>query len=139
MKKEFMYITLGVLFCFLGLIAAAITKQLLILPQIGWINKESAFEMYVEDTLWTNGTVLDWGNVTVGYTYYLNFTVANIGGTTETVTLYVSDVPVNCTQVWSGNGTLLAPNTSVSGDLTYMIGEYAPTGNFSISSYVQTE
>jgi len=124
--------------CFSGLIVASLAWQILNLPQWGWINPESAYQMYVDEIPYDNGTALDWGNVTVGYTYYVNFTVANVGTTTETVYLHVSDVPYNCTESWMGNGTLLAPNTYVAGDLTLTVGVNAPVGLFNITSYVTT-
>ncbi len=86
------------------------------------VTPKSELTAYLDGTLLTNETIIDWGKCEPGGTYYFeNFTVANTGDTTLTVTLRPTGLPSGWQLQWQGNATTLAPSEKTGGWLNLTI------------------
>lgn len=113
--------------------AGIIVKQFF-LPQHA--TAADAFTVYLDGTEIANGTLIEWGNVTVGETYYYNLSVENTGDYNYTVYLLVEGLPANWTLTWGGNAAFLVPNQMASGNLTLTVGS---AGDYNWDSWIATE
>jgi len=88
---------------------------------------QTGVTVYIDSTAqtadYTQTNAYDWGQITSGYTYTRNFTVANTGTQTYTITLLTTEPP-GTASTWEYNNTQLPPNTYKSAALTY---QYTPT------------
>lgn len=75
-------------------------------------------EMYMDDVQWANNTLYDWGLIGAGDTKTIsNFTVANTGTVTYTVTVHSDNLPVGWSLVWSADGATVNPDEYTWGSL----------------------
>jgi len=107
-------------------------------PQQWTVQSNVTLETYLNEVLWTNGTLVDWGNVNASESYYMNLTVVNTGNVDCIVYFVVENLPLGHTLTWTGNKTLLIPLAQISGDLTLTIPVDAE-GAYGCNSYIRGE
>jgi len=105
-------------------------------PQQWTVQSNVTLETYLNEVLWTNGTLIDWGNVNASESYYMNLTVVNVGNVDCTVYFIVENLPLGHTLIWTGNQTLLTPLNQISGDVTLTILADAE-GAYGCNSYIR--
>lgn len=78
------------------------------------------FEAYSNNARLLNGSTLDWGVNHAG-TLTRTLDLHNIDNRTCIFNLYVANLPANWTESWTGNGTSVAPDMWVRGNLTLTV------------------
>jgi hypothetical protein len=113
-----------IILCGAAGVAAAILFQYYY-PAAGSI---AGLEMYVDGTLYPNGTELAWGSLQPSYEYTLGpVTVKNVGMKTLTVYIVSEGLPSTWTLTWTnqtfggGNATTLAPGQQTQAPLNLTV------------------
>ena len=96
-------------------------------PQQAVVNSISA-TFRLDGAPWTDSALIDWGNVDPSGVYTKAFSVNNTGTVDVTVSMHVDGLPAGWTEVWSVNGTQLAPGVIVTGDLVLSVSPTATPG-----------
>lgn len=136
-KLKILTVILGALL--VGAVLSVGIKEYVI-PQQATVEPTVNLDIYIDGTPWTNGTLLDWENVTAGETYcFQNLTVVNIGNVNVTVYLLAPDLPAGWTQTWTANATFLQPTEKVEADLTLTVDASAACQTYSWNSYIRGE
>lgn len=107
-----------------GVVAAATLTQMYF-PNTGEI---TVLEIYLDNTLYSNGTAIDWGPCEPDNTYYFeNMTVINKGEVTLQVTIIPYNLPSDWILMWQHNNTVITTGTMKSGELNLTIPASATT------------
>lgn len=138
MNKRYVAVALAAILA--GVIGAYALSELHIIPNSAkTVNVD--YKIYIDDELWLNNTLLDWGNVYPGETYYCdNLTVANIGDVDLTVSILVEDLPSGWIYTWTANNTICKPNEIVWAALDLTVAADAPLDTtFNWIAYIHCE
>ena len=95
--------------------------------------------MYLDDALWNNGTLCQWGNVTPGESYTHNFTVANHGLTTVEAWITTAELPTDWNFTWTMDHTVILPSQVVSGDLVLTVGSNVTSGKYEWAMWIHVQ
>jgi hypothetical protein len=105
-------------------------------PQDGIIEGAS-LALYINGTLYPNGTTVNWGGCPPGVTQsFSNVTVVNTGNVSLTVSITASPLPLGWNLQWEANNTFLEPYYAVEGWLNLTIPTTAtewPEWSFSLN------
>jgi len=124
-RKKLIKAIVGLIATVLAVAAVyAVYYQIRYYPSQVYVSGEIKLEAYLNNTLWANGTTIDWGNMSIGETKTMNFSVKNTGNIPLTVFLTLHDFPptnliADCT--WSANQTTIYPDDWANGTLTLTI------------------
>lgn len=118
-----------------GVLAPAI--QAYFYPQTTTVGPKLA--IYIGDTEWLNGTLIDWGSLEADESYELDLNVINLSNGPVTVMLEVTGLFTGWTETWTKHDTLLAFEGWANGTLTLTIPYGAPLGDYSWGSYIKGE
>lgn len=134
-KKTLILVALIALF--VGAALAAIIQDYLF-PGIMTVTG-TAFEFYVDNVLYENGTTIDWGSSERGESWYIDTILNNTGSTTFTAFWIVTNLPYNCTMTCDWNGTTLAPTEQKVGTIALTVGPETPIGTHLFQHWLHIE
>jgi len=100
------------------------------------VQKEYSLEVYVDGTLWPNGTLIDWGNVTYG-NYTKELDVKNTGNVPATVTLSATLPSVDWSLTWATSVGFIGPNEWMNGTLTLTVPANATNETYNWTTMIQ--
>ena len=86
-------------------------------PGQGRIPESTELSAFLDGLPWSNGTLIQWGDLEPGLSYAKNLTVVNTGTTQLTVGLYVSGLEPGWSLTWAANGTDLDPGEAAIGNM----------------------
>ena len=138
MNKLVKYAAVTLIFFLIGIVAASLVERW-IYPNQGEIILEVYLQNTVDNTAFTNGTTIDWGEVTPGNSYYVILNCTNIGTEPFTVSVTAQINNENLTLAWASNNTLLQPTDSVEDDLILSVDPLATATPFSFDIYVNAD
>jgi len=101
------------------------------------IPAESELSAYLDGRPWSNGTLIQWGDVDPGLTYAKNLTVVNTGNTQLNVELYVSGLEPGWSLTWAATGTDLDPGEAAIGDLILEVPSNAINGTYNWQQWIR--
>ena len=116
MRKNILVLLLSAIFILSTVSGAAYYE--LYYPGQARIPESSELATYIDGLPWSNGTLIQWGDVDPGLTYTKNLTVVNTGTTSLTVCWVVSGLAPGWDLTWAANGTDLDPSEAAIGDLS---------------------
>lgn len=139
MKKALIILVAIIVMFIVGLVAVGPLLYQYFYPQQATVEAVD-FEVYLDDTLISNNTLIDWENVRAGEEYYYeNLTVRNNGTIDITVFLIVEGLPADWTETWNANATTLAPNELAQGPLNLTVSVSAAQGVYNWDSWIIAE
>lgn len=101
------------------------------------IPEETELSAFLDGLPWSNGTLIQYGDVEPGWSYSKNLTVVNTGNTQLTVGLYVSGLEPGWSLSWAANGTLLDPGDAAIGNLILDVPANGIAGTYNWIQYVR--
>lgn len=102
----------------------------LIYPGQGRIPENTELSAFVDGLPWSNGTLIQWGDLEPGWSYAKNLTVVNTGNTQQTVELYVSGLEPGWSLTWATTGTDLDPGEAAIGSMILDVPSNATAGTY---------
>lgn len=99
-------------------------------PGQGRIPEDEELSAFLDGLPWSNGTLIQWGDLEPGWSYAKNLTVVNTGNTQLTVELYVSGLEPGWILTWAGTGTDLDPGEAAIGNLLLEVPSNATAGTY---------
>ena len=116
-------------------VAVAVINLLYSMPMQATVQSVSALTIYVNKTLWSNNTEVNWGNVTTSNNFML-LDIYNSGNTELSITFHTTP-PQNWTLSYNQNGTIVTPSTWVNGTLTLTVPENATATEYAWNNYIE--
>jgi len=101
------------------------------------IPEESELSTFLDGLPWSNGTLIQWGDVEPGWAYSKNLTVVNTGNTQLNVGLYVSGLEPGWSLTWAANGTLLDPGEAAIGNMILDVPSNGTAATYNWIQYVR--
>jgi len=132
-KKMALLATLPMLF---ATIAYALTTYTYSFQNNANVSHQTSAQILINNVAWTNGTAIEWNNVTRGSTYQKNMTVINTGTTPIDVSAYTIGLENGWIQKWNTTQTIIQPNQSLSAPLTLTIPQNATAGEHTWTYHV---
>ena len=97
----------------------------------------AAVEIYVDGEKWSNNTEICWGNVMAGESYNKTLSIRNLGGCNVTVVFTVENLPTGWALTFTGNNTVVKPQTWLNGTLTLTVPANATSGEYAWNCHLQ--
>jgi len=106
------------------------------MPMTATVTETASLNLYVDGSIWTNGTTIDWGSLEAGKTYTKSLDIKNTGNVALQVWITVEGLPDGWSLSYDQQNSIVQPGQWLNGTLTLTVSEAAGIGDYTWTAYL---
>jgi len=135
-NRKVVYLLSAVLIASLVSAVLAAISLLYEMPMTATVTETASLNFYVDGSIWSNGTAIDWGTLEAGKTYMKSLDIKNTGNIPLQVWITVQGLPSGWSLSYDQQNNIVQPGNWLNGTLTLTVPEAAANATYNWTTYI---